>query len=187
MNYPRVRFRLQGLDCVHKGLDLRYILSCHAASSRRAASTGLKPPKSAPKAFKEEFIGLEVQKAKQWRRQTLKIGGAGFVFLFGVYIAAMFAKEDTLPPQLAEDQDVSDRYEKIASRYDRDVGSTEFWMGISLLRRWMAKMATGHVLEVGVGTGRNSRYYDTSKCQSITMLDQSKEMIEIAKTVFKGW
>ena len=41
--------------------------------------------------------------------------------------------------------------------------------------------ATGNVLEISCGTGRNCTYYDLGKVRSLVFVDQSAEMIEIAK------
>ena len=83
-------------------------------------------------------------------------------------------------------EDVSDRYHGIAKDFDREVGTQERLMLLGWLRSWLVRQASGHVLEVGVGTGRNSQFYDLKKCASITMLDQATEMIDIAREKFKG-
>ena len=57
-------------------------------------------------------------------------------------------------------------------------------MGMPLLRRSLARAASGHVLEASAGTGRNNRYYDTGKCESITFVDSSIEMLKIAQKDF---
>ena len=49
----------------------------------------------------------------------------------------------------------------------------------------MAREAKGHVLEVSAGTGRNSDYYRLKKCKSLTFVDSSGPMLEIAKEKFK--
>ena len=58
------------------------------------------------------------------------------------------------------------------------------WMG--RLRKSLAERAYGDVLEVSVGTGRNIQYYDPGKCKTVTMLDQSGEMVKIAAEKFRG-
>ncbi|MCJ1281665.1 hypothetical protein MMC26_000986 [Xylographa opegraphella] len=83
-------------------------------------------------------------------------------------------------------EDVSDRYNHTAQSFDKEVDTTEKLMGLGWLRRSLTRQATGHVLEVSVGTGRNIRYYDPTKCSSITFVDQSAEMIEIARRKFRG-
>ena len=52
-----------------------------------------------------------------------------------------------------------ERYGNIASSYDSDIGWDEFFMGIGLVRWWFLGKATGTVLEIGCGTGRNFQHY----------------------------
>lgn len=83
-------------------------------------------------------------------------------------------------------EDVSDRFNKIAKTFDKEVGFYESFSGLNRIRSGMIKNARGNVLEVSVGTDRNSSYYDVEKCNSIIMLDQSQEMIDIARRKFKS-
>jgi methyltransferase OMS1 len=46
-----------------------------------------------------------------------------------------------------------------ATSFDKGLNLEEAFMGISSLRKELARRARGHVLEVAVGTGRNLRYY----------------------------
>ncbi|KAF2007025.1 S-adenosyl-L-methionine-dependent methyltransferase [Amniculicola lignicola CBS 123094] len=66
-----------------------------------------------------------------------------------------------------------------------DVDWVEWSQGISRRRKALLEKAHGHVLEVAVGTGRNTAYYPTKKCQTITLLDQSGPMLAIAKRKWK--
>lgn len=81
---------------------------------------------------------------------------------------------------------MSDRYNETAKSFDSEVELTEKTMRLGWRRKSLAKRASGHVLEVSVGTGRNGQYYDLKKCKSITFVDQSPKMIEIAKKKFYG-
>lgn len=90
------------------------------------------------------------------------------------------------PKELVVPEDVSDRYNKLAKDFDNDVNFHEKLMGLGWLRQSLAKRASGHVLEVSVGTGRNAQYYNLKTCKSITMIDQSPEMMEIAREKFNG-
>ena len=83
-------------------------------------------------------------------------------------------------------EDVSDRYNKLAKDFDNNVNLHERLMGLGWLRRSLAKRASGHVLEVSVGTGRNAQYYNPKTCKSITMIDQSPEMMDITRKKFNG-
>jgi methyltransferase OMS1 len=93
-------------------------------------------------------------------------------------------------PVVTEDvvipDDVSDRYNRTAATFDADINLTEKLMRLGRLRKSLVKQSSGHVLEVGVGTGRNFRYYDLGHCKSLTFVDKSPEMVAIAKTKFKG-
>lgn len=83
--------------------------------------------------------------------------------------------------------DVSDRYNKIARKFDSDVGFIEAVYGYGWLRSWITNKASGHVLEVSAGTGRNSEYYNLKDCKSITFIDSSEEMVKIAEEKFRSW
>eukprot|EP00890_Picochlorum_soloecismus_P006603 jgi/Picsp_1/768/NSC_04257-R1_protein integral to the mitochondrial membrane len=72
-------------------------------------------------------------------------------------------------------------FNRVASKYDRDIGWDETFMGLLLLRRFLVGKAEGHVLEVSAGTGRNLKYYDPSKVKSLTVTDRAREMLLEAK------
>merc|ERR1719262_2200071 len=48
------------------------------------------------------------------------------------------------------------------------------------MRRRMAQYASGDVLEVAVGSGRNFSYYNSAKVRSLTASDFSRGMLEVA-------
>jgi methyltransferase OMS1 len=108
-----------------------------------------------------------------------------------------------VPTTASAQQDVSSRYDKIASTFDNTVDWTEYIMGITSLRKKLASLAHGDVLEVSIGTGRNLSYYDWNckghggvgkvdnsgdikkgKVKSFTAVDKSPEMLEIAHEKF---
>ena len=103
---------------------------------------------------------------------------------YGIYLYNTLNRIDETSRSLIVPEDVSDRYNKTAKEFDNEVSLTERFMGIGLLRKSLGKRASGDVLEVSVGTGRNMKYYNLKKCKSITMVDQSGEMIEIARQKF---
>ena len=130
---------------------------------------------------------LKIQaRIKQVRKVTLYVGAGLIVFLVSIYVTSRFVRGEPEAPHISPDEDVSDRYEHIAATFDKTVESIEFWSGINRLRKKLMKQVSGNVLEVSVGTGRNSGYYKEDQCHSITMVDQSQEMIEIAQKTFKG-
>ena len=59
-----------------------------------------------------------------------------------------------------QDEDVSSTYDSTARSFDNCVTWSEFLGGVNGQRRYLAGQTKGHVLEVSVGTGRNSGYYN---------------------------
>lgn len=79
--------------------------------------------------------------------------------------------------QSGEDR-VRQQWDGYAPRYDRDMGFVErlqFGGG----REWVCAQATGEVLEVAVGTGRNLAHY--SEDTRLTGIDFSPAMLELAR------
>jgi ubiquinone/menaquinone biosynthesis C-methylase UbiE len=73
---------------------------------------------------------------------------------------------------------VRGHYDKIASRYDRQIKFFErilFGDG----RQWVCSQSQGDVLEIAAGTGRNLRYYPPGV--RITAIELSPEMLAIAR------
>ncbi|KAK1743807.1 methyltransferase [Skeletonema marinoi] len=78
-------------------------------------------------------------------------------------------------------------FQKIAYSYDDEIAKDEFVMGINLMRRALLYFhATGNVLEVGAGTGRNLGYYPSGSVKKITLTDSSDKMLEKAKEKLSG-
>lgn len=74
-------------------------------------------------------------------------------------------------------QDIRRKYDKFARWYNVVDGLPEV-LGVKRLRRRLLQRATGDVLEVAVGTGRNLRYYPRT-CRIIGV-DFSQAMLRIA-------
>ena len=75
------------------------------------------------------------------------------------------------------------RYNRIAKYFD----SMEKPMGTSGFDKWreeLVQQATGKILEVGVGTGKNLQYY--AKDVDLTAIDFSKNMLDKARAKHKG-
>ncbi|MCJ1356853.1 MAG: hypothetical protein MMC33_006849 [Icmadophila ericetorum] len=137
-----------------------------------------------PKVVTRKAQVIEPEPPNKFRRR-LWITGALAVYSFtayGVYLYKDLTREDGKTPNVPID--VSDRYDRIAKNFDLDVDLTEKITGINWLRSRMTKRAHGDVLEVCAGTGRNSPYYQLDKCKSVTMVDNSTEMLKIAKQHF---
>lgn len=105
-------------------------------------------------------------------------------FLFTSFLVYEYFKYNRDKP-LPQDIDTSFRFDRIAKRYDDDVDSTESLIGITKQRRRLIEKASGNVLEVGVGTGRNSEFYDLTKIKSLKMMDKSLKMLELAQAKWK--
>ncbi len=69
-------------------------------------------------------------------------------------------------------------YNRIARWYDLMEGIPEI-LGVRRLRRELLQRASGKVLEVAAGTGKNFRYYP--RASSIMAVDISSAMLEIAR------
>lgn len=69
-------------------------------------------------------------------------------------------------------------FDSLAPKWDSMVRRDEFMTGIGRLRRRMLRHATGDVLEVAIGTGRNLSYYEKGKVKSVTGIDFSRAMLE---------
>lgn len=75
-------------------------------------------------------------------------------------------------------QEISEKYDRFARWYDLVEGVPDL-LGVKKLRQKLLSQATGRVLEVAVGTGKNLRFYPRG-CQ-ITALDFSAEMLNVAR------
>ncbi len=85
----------------------------------------------------------------------------------------------TTPPPPPPDP--STVYDTTAPTFDATVSLSETLMGINRLRRRLARQAHGHVLETAAGTGRNTGYYRLGKCDSVTLVDRSEPMLDVAR------
>lgn len=93
-----------------------------------------------------------------------------------------------LSESLSSQKDVSSVYDQTASSFDAEVGFSEYLMGITRLRKKLARQCQGDVLEVSAGTGRNLGFYKFSSAagkegavRSLTLVDLSSEMVEQSK------
>ncbi|KAF2086718.1 S-adenosyl-L-methionine-dependent methyltransferase, partial [Saccharata proteae CBS 121410] len=129
-------------------------------------------------------------KPSRWvpRGRMIPLLGAGsVVFALGVYCAWSYNSLRSVPAETVP-QDVTDRYNPTMARnFDSDNERTEYWQGILKLRKRLAQEASGHVLEVSAGTGRNTEFYDLKKCRSLTLVDQSASMLEEARKKWQEW
>ena len=88
----------------------------------------------------------------------------------------MHDRDSAAPGALAEE--IRRKYNDFARWYDLVEGVPEV-CGVSRLRRELLRRASGRVLEVAVGTGKNLRYYPRGG--QITAVDLSPSMLAIAR------
>ncbi|KAF7165259.1 hypothetical protein CNMCM6106_001456 [Aspergillus hiratsukae] len=115
------------------------------------------------------------------------------------YLYASYRREVTKAQSLDVPKDVSDRYNRTASTFDAEVELSEKVMRMGKKRQDLVRKARGDVLEVSCGTGRNLQYYDLGErrgldedgraviqgCRSVTFVDLSPQMIEVARNKFE--
>jgi ubiquinone/menaquinone biosynthesis C-methylase UbiE len=75
-------------------------------------------------------------------------------------------------------KEISEKYNHFARWYDVVEGIPDF-LGVRKLRQRVLRQASGKVLEVAVGTGKNLPYYP-HRCRIIAV-DVSREMLKIAR------
>ncbi|KAL4884690.1 methyltransferase domain-containing protein [Aspergillus karnatakaensis] len=114
------------------------------------------------------------------------------------YLYASYSREVKAARSLSIPEDVSDRYNRTARTFDAEVEMSEKLMGLGTKRRDLVSMARGNVLEVSCGTGRNLEFYELGErrgldekgmpglrgVRSVTFVDLSEEMVEVAKGKF---
>lgn len=89
--------------------------------------------------------------------------------------------EKILPPR-----DTTGFYDSKAEEYDSDIDWEEKLVFMGKRRKWLMKHCRGDVLEVSCGTGRNIKFMAMENINSITFLDSSKKMMEIANEKFRS-
>jgi len=121
----------------------------------------------------EERRGAELFSKEIRMRLTASAG-----LLFWGAVLAGCAREPSEKRVMSSTEKVRAYYERQAPRYDRRIRLAEkLFFGEG--RRWAASQATGDVLEVAIGTGRNLRFYPGEA--RVTGIDISPKMTEIAR------
>lgn len=83
---------------------------------------------------------------------------------------------NALTPSEAEEQ-----YDIYAASYDQlDGGTASSLLGIAEARTSLIQKSRGHVLEIGVGTGLNLDKYEGQQLESLTLVDISDGMLQVA-------
>lgn len=125
--------------------------------------------------------------------------GVATISGYGGYLYTSYRREVVESRSLNVPEDVSDRYNQTARNYDDEVELGERVMRLGKRRKELVRMARGDVLEVSCGTGRNMQYYQLGErrgvdengkaqiqgCRSVTFVDLSPQMVEIAQKKFE--
>lgn len=128
-------------------------------------------------------------------RRLVLYGALGITLVtsfYGAQVITALSKVSSLDehaPDLQTQKDVVARYDEIANSFDSDVNFSEWLMGILELRKLLARMCQGNVLEVSCGTGRNLGYFDldsakednTPSVTSLTFIDLSEPMVQVCR------
>ncbi len=98
-------------------------------------------------------------------------------------LAAMSGKDNSTLNRVYEaspglKHEIRQKYEKFARWYDLMDGVPEV-LGVRRLRRRLLQRASGKVLEIAAGTGRNLRYYPNAS--KVTAVDFSPAMLSVAR------
>jgi ubiquinone/menaquinone biosynthesis C-methylase UbiE len=115
------------------------------------------------------------------RRLAMRRAGlllAAVTLALGMLIRRLAGTSGVEPVSESETVRVQRYYDAFASRYDTSMGLVEkllFGGG----RHWVCSQASGDVLELAAGTGRNLPYY--SPDVRLTGIDLSREMLDVAR------
>ncbi|CAL1165409.1 unnamed protein product [Cladocopium goreaui] len=96
------------------------------------------------------------------------------------FMATQLLASPPKPKPCPSEKARKETFDQLAKKWDVLVRSDEFLAGIGKLRRRLIQKATGEVLEVAVGSGRNFSYYNGGKVTAITAVDFSRAMLEVA-------
>lgn len=76
-------------------------------------------------------------------------------------------------------------WDSVAPTYDAKVEYDEYMMGFTKMRRNLLSKASGSVLEVSAGTGRNLEFYNMDQINSLVLTDASLPMLSQSLEKFK--
>lgn len=93
--------------------------------------------------------------------------------------------QNRLNESIVPAHDTTEFYDHKAEEYDKAINSEERAILMGRKRKWLMKHCEGDVLEVACGTGRNIKYLDIERVNSLIFLDSSENMLEIANKKFR--
>lgn len=135
------------------------------------------------KSFKGKMRTRDVLKLDKY--EEMKKGGT--VDFDGIVLNTENHEVNKSAKQILPARDTTQFYDQKAIDYDNDVDFEEKMIFMGKRRKWLMRHCKGDVLEVSCGTGRNIKYLDASRIHSITYIDSSKKMIELARHKFKDY
>ncbi|OKL62899.1 hypothetical protein UA08_01587 [Talaromyces atroroseus] len=172
--------------------------------STRSRKSHRKPPQPKKPTRTNAFDNLNAKPAavrSTVSPRTLTVFGVGVlsISLYCGYLYSSYRQAVAHSKTLQVPEDVSDRYNSTATGYDAEVELGERFMRLGARRKELVRMARGDVLEVSCGTGRNMEYYQLGErrgldsqghseiqgCRSVTFVDLSPQMVEIARQKFR--
>lgn len=103
--------------------------------------------------------------------------GAGCILAYG---ATKLLTTPPAPRECLTERSRRDIFDGLAKKWDQTVRFDEFVSGLGRSRRRLVQRASGEVLEVAVGSGRNFSYYSSGKVTGVTAVDFSRHMLEEA-------
>jgi ubiquinone/menaquinone biosynthesis C-methylase UbiE len=104
-----------------------------------------------------------------------------FFGTFGLVVALIVRARrpvETTITRADETAHVANHYDRMSGSYDPGMRFFD-WLFAGAGRRWACSQATGDVLEIAIGTGRNLPYYRTGV--RLSAIDISPAMLEIAR------
>lgn len=132
------------------------------------------------KELKNTLRTRDVEKLKQYQKIIEKDGTENLD-----KITLENNDQNKINEKILPARDTTDFYEMKAEEYDEGVSFEEMMIRMGKRRKWLMKHCKGDVLEVACGTGRNIKYLDPTKINSITFLDASEKMMEITNKKFR--
>ena len=103
---------------------------------------------------------------------------AGIVALAGALLVKARRSTQTTATRADETARVSKHYDRLSASYDTGMRIFD-WLVVGDGRRWACSQATGDVLEIAIGTGRNLPHYRAGV--RLTGIDISPAMLDVAR------